>query len=369
MPARGQGRYVLARGSKTKLGRFKAAVKKIVLGTSETKRRFVTQAAPFQGDEMVLTGTATTNAPFFSGLWLNSRASAVTLARPDTALLFPPNAVYGAIAKGDNSNEREGDNVDLTFINNKFSATLFWDAADSTAMAHQRIVCLEFLICWKDPVIARTMALGLSAETDPYLDNVFRILVGAKMFDNQFSLTGITGNTLASNTLASNATTSLNVLKSGYKEWTRDYTDQVTEEMRNAKALGTVIKTKWHTWKRPHATFEHSHQTHSTGIPIDTTVGRRVAVFELGANDDTSGEAQYEVNVGPNTTPIRLGFKMHFKKPIRLVYLSSNNGDETADSLPSNKTLNYGTLWWSDDGPGCTAAIKTGGAEMRWKDP
>lgn len=367
----GQGRYVMAPrkrrkfsmpakkySRKSKAKSFAEKVKKIVLKVSETKRRM--DPVEFDGGtDMVVTSLANPQLRTRSGLWVNSTASGNELSRPDTALIFPPNAVFGAIAKGDNSNEREGDNVDLIYICNQYTMMLLWNAPDAQVREHQRIYVLEFLVCWKNPTIALAMAVDLSDGGDDYTDNVFRILMAAGLFDRQDTLTVIQANTLAANSLAIVATTALEVLKPGYKEWGRDLAVLEVDEKKNGQAIGSVMKHKWHTFKRPAGHM-------FTNVPLtvtpirDNLVTATVAAFNNPANVESSG----------STTQLkRMGFKIHFKKPIKLKYLISADGSETTPSLPTNKTISYGCLIWSNDGAGGTFKIQRGGCEMRWKDP
>ncbi len=350
-------------GAKTKAGRFKAAVKKIVLGTAETKRRFVPVAFD-GGSDMVVTAVVTEQENYNSGLWVNSTASGNTLARPDTALLFPPNCIFGAIAKGDNSNEREGDNVDLIYVANKYTMILHWNPADVATVNHQRIVVLEFLVCWKIPTDAIAAALALASAGDDYNDNIFRILMAAGLFDRHDTLTAIQGATLTGNSLAQVSLTSLEVLKSGVKQWVRDQSVLEVDEIRDAKAMGSVMKHKWHTFRRPNNSYAETRTTWTT--PTADITGNLSATATI-ASFANPAVASFK---GITTQLKRLGFKMHFKsKPIKLKYLISADGSETTASLPLNKTLNYGCMVWSNDAAGATFKMQRGGCEMRWKDP
>lgn len=351
---------------KTKAGRFKAAVKKIVLGTTETKRR-ATTALHKAGTAMTITLTSDADDAGMNGLWLASAAASNTLSRPDTALVFPQNAVFGAIAKGDNSNQREGDNVLVTLYRTKYSVTIKWNGANTFSRAAQRINCLEFMLCIKDPVIALAMCVDMDTEGDDYNDNVMRILTAAGLFSFQADNAAILAVTPATNSLSAQTLWQRDSLF-GVKEWKRDWTNAEQVERRAGTALGSVVWHKWRTFRRP------TKRPPSVVVPIVTTTeataditGNLSATATIAAHNYTN--VAYEVHDNDVNQRVRMGVSMRFKKPVKIVYNIDTDGSETTPSLPTNKTYIYGTWWISDAGAGAVVALYDGQTEIRWKDP
>lgn len=361
--SRSRSRARSATGSKT----FAAKVKAIVLRTAETKRRGV--VAPLgNGTDMTLTATANSFEGTNVGLWLNSTAASTDLGRPDTALNHPPNAVFGAIAKGDDSVEREGDNVLLSYMSNKHVIRIGWGIQDSTSQDFQRAYCLEFLLCIKDPIAAAKMTIDMDTSGDDYSDLVMRVLMANGAFSAQYTNAVIVGNTPQENTTANQSVWHRSVVSSTIKEWTRDYTKLEVEERRDGKALGSIIWKRQRVFKRPagKANSTHVRSFISAEASADIT-GNLGATATIAAHDHTS--AEHNVDQGFQTSLHRMGFRMHLKKPIKLVYNIDTDGSETTTSLPVNKMFVYGTLWQHNLGPGGAVKYFSGGAEMRWKDP
>lgn len=380
MRGNGQGRYVRA-PAKTTAGRLKATIKRIMLKQVETKRRGV-RAVHGVGTAMVLTAGGQDDSRGANGLWLGSTAASVTLARPDNALIYPQNCVFGAIAKGDNSDEREGDKVDLIYIANPYWATITWGQSTETTQAQQRLNCLEFLLCITDPNAAAAMCIDMDTGGDDYQDVVMRILTAGGIFCQQYTLAEIQGSTPPANSLTAQTIWMKDNIF-GLKQWNNDMSADDVSERTDVKGIGKVAWHKWHTYKRPHYNSTHvveafnvTEAAHDGGIPISTTTNNRVAVSEAGANDDlneiSSHLHAYAVQTtlqAHQRTRIKLGMKMHFKKPVKLIYNIATDGSETTASLAQNKTFIYGTWWISDMSDLGSVDIYRGSTEMRWKDP
>lgn len=335
---------------------------------------------------MVGTATVASTAKGFTGLWTPCAVGSTTLARPDVAIVYPPSCVFGSIPQGDGGADREGDTVELTYISNRYMMVLQWNDATQHTRTHQRITCLEFIIDWKDPVKALAMCLAITTTGGGpnYQNAAYRILQASGLFDRPYDLTEIEANDLPCNTMSAQDEYSLFNLKSGVKHWVRDQTAATVEELRDGRAMGKVLKHKWHRWVRPAKSFEIkadatnvTEAVYDTGIPIDSVGNNQVAVLEGGLASSTTVSAahnhahtenpsfQQEVSQTKN-----MGFKIHFKKPLKLKYLSTQtDGLETTSQIPQNHLLQYGTMWWSDTGEGFTVFQQKGAVEMRWKDP
>lgn len=353
----------------TRHGRFKAAVKKIILNTAETKRRAVSSGVS-TGNAMVITATTVENSETFNGLWLGSISGAAnTLSRPDTALSVVQNCVFGAIAKGDDSFEREGDNVDLTYMSTRYLVNLRWNQATTASVRHQRIQCLEFLICVKNPSLAIALCIDMDTGGNDYSDTVMQILMAGGCFANQGSLVDIQTATPLENTCSNQALWNMSIIR-GIKEWTRDLDADEQDERRNGKSIGSVVWKKWRTFKRPLApSLCQDVPAHASGIPIVSATGA-VAVLELGADGGDSNIGEHNICNQFQSQLVPMGFtKRMIKKPIKLKWNLNTDGSETTASLPLNKCFVYGTWWNHDSAAGAVVTTIRGKTEMRWKDP
>ncbi len=357
-------RYGRATG-RSKAGRFKAAVKKIVLGEAETKRR-ATNATHGLGTALTVGGLAVQDDPGVNGLWLNSTAAANTLSRPDTALAYPPNCIFGAIAKGDDSNEREGDKVDLIRISNRYTITITWGSATANSQPTQQLNCLEFLLCIKDPATALAMAVDMDTAGNDYNNNVMRILTAAGLFAQQYTNTEILANTPATNALSNEAIWQKDAIF-GVKQWRNDMSADDVAERTVAKSLGSVIWKRWRTFRRPITHLSRVVDSHNSGIPLTGT--GQVAVFELGVDVGDATIPTYHTHEYETRSRHKMGVAKRFKKPVKLIYNIAADGSETTASLPTNKCFIYGTWWISDMATAGSVDVYQGTCEMRWKDP
>lgn len=316
---------------------------------------------------MVLTATGVVDSAGTNGLWLGSAAASNTLSRPDTALIYPQNCVFGAIAKGDDSTEREGDKVDLIYIANKYQVTITWGTATVLTQATQQLNCLEFLLVIKNPNTALAICIDMDTEGDDYNDNIMRILTASGCFAQQYTGAEIVGATPPTNSMSSQALWQKDAIF-GLKQWSNDMTASDVAERRAAKDLGSVIWKKWHTYRRPRDNVSRVEDAHGGGIPV-ILAGTDFVCTSSGVSDAFNTVAVHHNHKNETRSRVNLGMKMHFKKPVKLVYDIAVDGSETTASLPTNRCYIYGTWWISDIAVLGSLDLYKGSVEMRWKDP
>lgn len=346
---------------------FAAKVKAIVNRTGETKRRAVV-ALFNKGEDMVITATGAFDEAYNNGLWLGSVDATTSMADPDNALQFPMNVVFGAIAQGDKSTEREGDQVSMTLMKTSYNIRLKWNPATASTARHQRITVLEFVLCIRDPVVALTMCNAMDDGGDDYSDQIMSVLVASgKIFDIQYTSSIIQAQTPAVNSTGDQSSWHRSATNSGIKVWNRDLTTSQIEHTRLGKAVGSVYWHKWHSYKRPTVAAPcQISPAYSTGLPL--TAAGRVPVGELVAATTTASTAAYDICADNQSQIKHLGVTMRFKKPKILKYQLTVAGGEATPSIPTNCCLIYGTWWRHNSGEGATIKLLNGGVEQRWKD-